>query len=541
MKRMIFPLFWRFLLCLCYVVSCFCSSLTTFHPSSLNIRLREDSAFSTGKNVISEAIHLLKNHFLYRDRYEPTFWETVNHEISQYNDERKAMEELTKRLNEPYTRYIDHDSMKDRRQSLAGTTAGIGIKFKRYLRLDDYKYGLKTTFLPSKEAVQAISSWCNNCVRNIMRRTPTTEVVHSRFGKFIPVERTEASVLVKNNSASPNSKSEVFRLSKSYLTLLSPSLLSFSLLSKSIPSFSISSNKLLFASVTLSSTLLSAAFQIIPYIYPFEVCSVSTKTSRTSDIKVGDKLLSINNNKIPIIFSVKKLKETFDVADAGEVFDLEVVRKCTDIVDDSSRVSSCGSWNKWFSKISPNNRMRIVSCSQPRRLSFSDYKRMSIKVIKDYCIDTNKLIHHSLPPSQGKGLGYVKIKEFNDRTFEEFQLALNSLNRQLLIQQSLPLQALLIDLRNNPGGPVSPALDIAAFFLRNGKPILQMKLDGKNEIYYCRNPNPDERTSVCLLTDSNTASASEMLIEALRTNCRATSMGKRTLGKNVAQVVSLFI
>ena len=54
-----------------------------------------------------------------------------------------------------------------------------------------------------------------------------------------------------------------------------------------------------------------------------------------------------------------------------------------------------------------------------------------------------------------------------------------------------------------------------------------------------RNSRPDLQTALLLLTDGRTASASEILVEALCDNARATSMGSKTVGKNIAQASAL--
>lgn len=153
------------------------------------------------------------------------------------------------------------------------------------------------------------------------------------------------------------------------------------------------------------------------------------------------------------------------------------------------------------------------------------------------------------------------------------------------------LDALIIDLRGNLGGTLPSALDAASLFLPKGQVLLRMKsiastndfISGDlnkdtniNNQYYVRNnenqrenekkkrnfsmrflspfrlfkrkrkdkcekyysiyKNADTSTPLLLLVDSQTASASEIFVAALVDNKRATCMGSRTLGKNVAQV-----
>ncbi len=67
---------------------------------------------------------------------------------------------------------------------------------------------------------------------------------------------------------------------------------------------------------------------------------------------------------------------------------------------------------------------------------------------------------------------------------------------------------------------------------------MQVLNSGKLEKYHSNNHTPDLTTELCVLTDKQTASASEILLEALCDNGRAYSVGvdERTYGKNVAQV-----
>ena len=96
-----------------------------------------------------------------------------------------------------------------------------------------------------------------------------------------------------------------------------------------------------------------------------------------------------------------------------------------------------------------------------------------------------------------------------------------------------------MDLRGNQGGPVAPALDIAALFLPKGTVLTQLCANQRAEKHYSTNQHADQNTPLLLLTDARTASSSEILVEALCGNNRAVSLGTRTVGKNVAQVKGL--
>jgi carboxyl-terminal processing protease len=143
-----------------------------------------------------------------------------------------------------------------------------------------------------------------------------------------------------------------------------------------------------------------------------------------------------------------------------------------------------------------------------------------------------------LPSSQGQGIGYLAIKEFTQRTLLEVNEAIAELKQSIVEQQGKNMEALVIDLRGNLGGPLPPALDVAALFLPKGSILIQMSAQGRTERYRSTNKQPDSSTQILLLTDAQTASASEIFAAALRDNHRATSMGSKTLGKNVAQVIN---
>jgi hypothetical protein len=67
--------------------------------------------------------------------------------------------------------------------------------------------------------------------------------------------------------------------------------------------------------------------------------------------------------------------------------------------------------------------------------------------------------------------------------------------------------------------------------------LTQIIVRGKKEKHTCINHNPNKKTSLLLLTDSATASASEILVASLCEHERAESMGRTTVGKNLAQAI----
>jgi carboxyl-terminal processing protease len=125
--------------------------------------------------------------------------------------------------------------------------------------------------------------------------------------------------------------------------------------------------------------------------------------------------------------------------------------------------------------------------------------------------------------------GYIKIDQFSIFTGQEFRQAANSLKAQ-------GMKSLVLDLRDNGGGVLQSAIEIADELLPNKVPLLKTK--GKSmpeQIYYATSQGTLENTPVSVLINSNSASASEILAGALQDNDRGTIVGRRSFGKGLVQ------
>lgn len=140
-----------------------------------------------------------------------------------------------------------------------------------------------------------------------------------------------------------------------------------------------------------------------------------------------------------------------------------------------------------------------------------------------------------------RGVGFFSIAEFNEQTASDVEEAIASLQASAASSAEESLQALVIDLRGNGGGLISSAFDVASYFLP--KNVILSRISGggnknKADVVLVRSLNrkSDLKTGLLLLVDGYTASSSEILMAALCDNKRAKSLGRKTLGKNVAQV-----
>jgi carboxyl-terminal processing protease len=126
-------------------------------------------------------------------------------------------------------------------------------------------------------------------------------------------------------------------------------------------------------------------------------------------------------------------------------------------------------------------------------------------------------------------VGYIKIDQFSIATANEFIIAAERLKSQ-------GMKKLLLDLRDNGGGVLQSAVEIADELLANGVPIVKTK--GKSmpeEIYSASIRGSLERIPVSMLINSNSASASEILAGAIQDNDRGTIVGRRSFGKGLVQ------
>lgn len=126
-------------------------------------------------------------------------------------------------------------------------------------------------------------------------------------------------------------------------------------------------------------------------------------------------------------------------------------------------------------------------------------------------------------------LGYIKITRFSETTFDEFSVALDT-----LIAQNA--QALVLDLRSNPGGYVGVAEKIIDEFLPDKTLILTTKnKNGQIMRSYSTAEGRFEGKPIYVLIDENSASASEIVAGALQDNGVGTIVGRRSFGKGLVQ------
>ena len=130
-------------------------------------------------------------------------------------------------------------------------------------------------------------------------------------------------------------------------------------------------------------------------------------------------------------------------------------------------------------------------------------------------------------------IGYVRISSFN----QQADMALKAAVEQLEAEQNGGLRGLVIDLRNNPGGVLSQAVQVADEFLDNGD-IVSVRGRYREDARYTAGLGDLMRgKQIVVLINSGSASASEIVAGALKDHRRATLMGSRSFGKGSVQTI----
>ena len=128
-----------------------------------------------------------------------------------------------------------------------------------------------------------------------------------------------------------------------------------------------------------------------------------------------------------------------------------------------------------------------------------------------------------------KTTGYIKINRFAENTYDEFITGLNQLKKK-------GANSIIVDVRNNGGGYLEKAVEIADEFLKKDELIVFTKnKKGFTNETFATDKGIFENGKVTILIDENSASASEILAGAIQDNDRGTIVGRRSFGKGLVQ------
>jgi carboxyl-terminal processing protease len=127
-------------------------------------------------------------------------------------------------------------------------------------------------------------------------------------------------------------------------------------------------------------------------------------------------------------------------------------------------------------------------------------------------------------------VGYIKLSQFNENVSVQVERALKELTSQ-------KVKGIILDLRNDPGGLLSEAVNVADLFLPEGKLVVYTRSrNGETQKYFARRkPAVPDELPVIVLINKGSASASEIVAGALQDYKRAVILGEKSFGKASVQ------
>jgi len=128
-------------------------------------------------------------------------------------------------------------------------------------------------------------------------------------------------------------------------------------------------------------------------------------------------------------------------------------------------------------------------------------------------------------------IGYLRINTFGEKTIEELEHALEWLAEH-------KMRGLILDLRNDPGGLLSAAIDVCDLFIDKGVIVTTRRRDGRiREAFTATDENTYTGFPMAVLVNQYSASASEIVAACLQDHGRAIVVGQRSWGKGTVQEV----
>jgi carboxyl-terminal processing protease len=132
------------------------------------------------------------------------------------------------------------------------------------------------------------------------------------------------------------------------------------------------------------------------------------------------------------------------------------------------------------------------------------------------------------------GYAYLRIRAFQERTAIDLARALEELHEEA----GGPFSGLVIDLRDNPGGLLNQAVQVADAWLSDGLVVYTKgRIDGQEQEFRADVPGTEPSYPITVIVNEGSASASEIVAGALQDHHRALVVGKKTFGKGSVQTV----
>ena len=131
-----------------------------------------------------------------------------------------------------------------------------------------------------------------------------------------------------------------------------------------------------------------------------------------------------------------------------------------------------------------------------------------------------------------KNIGYLRLRSFNENSGHQLKQEI------VKLEKNKKLKAYILDLRNNPGGLLSQAIDVSNFFLNEGEIVsTKGRSERENRKFFAKKGDKIDGKPLIVLINNGSASASEIVAGSLQDHKRAILLGETTYGKGSVQSI----
>ena len=131
-----------------------------------------------------------------------------------------------------------------------------------------------------------------------------------------------------------------------------------------------------------------------------------------------------------------------------------------------------------------------------------------------------------------KNIGYLRLTSFNENSGDQIKKEIKN------FENNKDINSYILDLRNNPGGLLSQAIEISDFFLNNGEIVsTKSRKTSENRKWFAKKGDLTNGKSLIVLINYGSASASEIVAGALKDHKRAILLGENSYGKGSVQSI----
>lgn len=149
---------------------------------------------------------------------------------------------------------------------------------------------------------------------------------------------------------------------------------------------------------------------------------------------------------------------------------------------------------------------------------------------KEIKITRDNIVIESVTYENKNNIAIIKISSFNDNTSDKFK----TIAKQ--ITENKNIKGIILDLRNNPGGYLSTAIDISSYWLNKGDVVVSEKnRNNQTNSHTATGYNLLSKYKTAILINQGSASASEIVSGALHDHNKAVLIGKKSFGKGSVQ------